>query len=346
MSSELVPGKRVAAVSTDAEPPRLDALGTAFLEGLSGRSEYTRRNYRHALVEFMLWHRQERGSAPDWARLERDDFRAYLRYLGRHNLGRASLQLRFSALRSFYRFLVRQTVLTVSPIKNIALPKPGKRLPRFLTTDQVEQLVSTPVQPPSPDAEPSSPIAQLLGKRNAAALEIMYSCGLRISEVCGLRVEDIDRSGSQIRVRGKGRKERLVPVGGPALEALHKYWGALPVCPGASEPVFYSRRFLRYQLGSHATALPYSARPSKPLAMTPRDLQLALKDYLAFLRLDPTLTPHKLRHSFATHLLDAGADLRSVQELLGHAHLSTTQVYTHLTTERLKKAYDQAHPRA
>ena len=148
-----------------------------------------------------------------------------------------------------------------------------------------------------------------------------------VSELCGLRVADIDWSEQLVRVRGKGKKERLVPIGQPALAAIKNYWSVLPHPPSGQAPVFLSERKM-------------------PGPIAPYILQYRLKKHLAAAGLDPTLTPHKLRHSYATHLLDAGADLRSVQELLGHAHLVTTQVYTHLTTERLKKAYDAAHPRA
>jgi integrase/recombinase XerC len=160
-----------------------------------------------------------------------------------------------------------------------------------------------------------------------ALLETIYSCGLRISELCGLNAEDLDWSEKLVRVRGKGKKERLVPIGEHALKAITRYWDLLPVRPAGNAPAFLSN--------------PKNGRP-----LYARDLQLRLKKHLASAGLDPQITPHKLRHSYATHLLDAGADLRSVQELLGHAHLVTTQVYTHLTTERLKRAYDQAHPRA
>ena len=148
-----------------------------------------------------------------------------------------------------------------------------------------------------------------------------------MSELCGLRVDDIDWSEQIVRVRGKGKKERLVPVGKPALMAIQDYWNTFKQPPGGVAPVFLA------ETKKHS--------PLRPLQLSRR-----LKKYLAIGRLDPGLTPHKLRHSYATHLLDAGADLRSVQELFGHAHLVTTQVYTHVTTERLKKAYDAAHPRA
>jgi integrase/recombinase XerC len=158
-------------------------------------------------------------------------------------------------------------------------------------------------------------------------LEAIYSCGLRISELCGLLAEDIDWREQAVRVRGKGKKERLVPIGAPALKAIENYWKSLPCAPEGNAPVFM-------------------ANPVKTRPLYPRLVQMRLKRYLEIAGLDPNLTPHCLRHSYATHLLDAGADLRSVQELLGHAHLVTTQVYTHLTTERLKQAYDRAHPRA
>ena len=163
--------------------------------------------------------------------------------------------------------------------------------------------------------------------RDVAILETIYSCGLRISELCGLRTDDINWNEQIVRVRGKGKKERLVPAGGPALAAIQNYWNKLKHPPGIDTPVFLAK-----------------AHELKP--MYPRLVQLRLKRYLARAGLDPHLTPHQLRHSYATHLLDAGADLRSVQELLGHAHLVTTQVYTHLTTDRLKKTYNKAHPRA
>ena len=282
-------------------------------------SVYTQRNYKQALSEFRTWHRNERGTPPDWKQLERDDFRAYLRFLGRQQFSRAAVQLRFSSLRSFYKFLVRRGLLPATPIKGVLLPKLAKRLPRFLTEKQMNDLLD------SPDKVPHRTKSDAL--RDRAILETIYSCGLRVSELCGLEAQDIQWSDQLVRVRGKGKKERLVPIGDPALQAIRSYWHALAEPPLAVMPVFL-------------------ASANKPDPMYPRMIQLRLKRYLAIAGLDPKLTPHKLRHSYATHLLDAGADLRSVQELLGHAHLATTQVYTHVTTERLKKAYDQAHPRA
>src|SRR5436190_8746493 len=318
-------------------------------------SVYTQRNYQQALTEFANWHSDSVGRVPsrgaigevrravpsappiNWQSLERDDFRAYLRYLGRHQLSRAAIQLRFSALRSFYKFMVRRGILEKVPIKHITLPKLAKRLPRFLTPQQMLDLLRAPLkdlQAAPQSSEPSDksdPVGRASSRatpfRDAAILEVIYSCGLRISELCGLKAEDISWNQQCIRVRGKGKKERLVPIGTPALQAIEAYWRQLGEPPAPSMPVFL-------------------AHPKKPKPMYPRLVQLRLKRHLATAGLDPNLTPHKLRHSYATHMLDAGADLRSIQELLGHAHLVTTQVYTHVTTDRLKKAYDKSHPRA
>ncbi len=308
-----------------------DSWITKFLEHLAterGVSPYTLRNYRQTLMEFVRWHQDERQQPPAWKTLQRDDFRSYLRSLGRSKMGRAAIQLRFSALRSFYKFLVRRGVAESSPIKNLQLPKLGKRLPRFLTAQQMLDLLRAPLK--ELDALPQTSESEAPASdyhRDMAILETIYSCGLRVSELCGLSVEDLNWNDQLVRVRGKGKKERQVPIGAPALEAIRAYWQKLDHAPGLSSPVFLRN-------------------PSDSSAMYPRLIQLRLKRYLEIAGLDPQLTPHKLRHSYATHLLDAGADLRSVQELLGHAHLTTTQVYTHLTTERLKKAYDGAHPRA
>jgi site-specific recombinase XerD len=317
-----------------AEAPQeiRDAWIRKFLAHLAvdrGASVYTQRNYKQALEEFTLWHKNERQQPPVWDKLQRDDFRAYVRFLGRQNLGRAATQLRFSALRTFYKFLIRHGAVASSPIKNISLPKLPQRLPKYLTREQMLALLDAPLKPLAEKKEKSRgrPISAGICCRDVAIIETIYSCGLRASELSGLRVEDIDWSEQIVRVRGKGKKERLVPIGEPALAAIKNYWSTLAQKPAGNSPVFL-------------------AHTKNPAPVSPRDLARRLKKYLALAGLDPALTPHKLRHSYATHLLDAGADLRSVQELLGHAHLVTTQVYTHLTTERLKRAYDAAHPRA
>jgi integrase/recombinase XerC len=294
-----------------------------------GASVYTQRNYNQALTEFERWHLGERKSPAVWEKLQRDDFRSFVRFLGRNNLSRAATQLRFSALRTFYKFLIRHGAAEASPIKNLSLPKPEKRLPKFLTKQQMEALLVAPFELLKIQKEKKAgrPVSQIAALRDVAVLETIYSCGLRVSELCGLRVEDVDWSEQIMRVRGKGKKERLVPVGKPALMAIQDYWNTFKQPPGGASPIFF-------------------AETKKRAPLSPLQLSRRLKKYLSIAGLDPGLTPHKLRHSYATHLLDAGADLRSVQELLGHAHLITTQVYTHVTTERLKKAYDAAHPRA
>jgi len=320
---------------TDApssEPGLTEPWTHQFLAHLAtdrGASVYTQRNYRQALTEFLRWHHNERAAMPAWEKLERDDFRGFVRFLGRNRLSRAAMQLRFSALRTFYQFLIRRGAAQASPIKNLSLPKLERRLPKFLTRDQMEALLIAPFELlKNPKVKKAGrPVSQVAALRDVAVLETIYSCGLRVSEVCGLRAEDIDWGGQTVQVRGKGKKERHVPVGKPALMAIQDYWNTFKQPPVGASPVFL-------------------AETRKPAPLRPLQLSRRLKKYLVLAGLDPGLTPHKLRHSYATHLLDAGADLRSVQELLGHAHLVTTQVYTHVTTERLKKAYDAAHPRA
>ena len=294
-----------------------------------GASVYTQRNYDQALTEFYRWHQNERHSAPTWDKLQRDDFRNYLRFLGRQNLSRAAIALRFSAMRTFYRFMIRQGCAAASPIKNLSLPKQGRRLPQFLTKEQMVALLEAPLKSlDTPKGKSAGrPISAAACYRDVAVLETIYSCGLRISELCGLRVTDIDWNERIVRVRGKGKKERLVPISETALRAMETYWVMLSDRPSGEMPVFLSET-------------------KKRSPLSPLMLERRLKKYLMLAGLDPSLTPHKLRHSYATHLLDAGADLRSVQELLGHAHLATTQVYTHVSTERLKRAYEKSHPRA
>jgi integrase/recombinase XerC len=313
--------------NSEVGPPCLDE----FLDHLrveKGASEHTFRNYRQALNEFVLWLAEELKLRPGWEKLQRDHFRSYLRYLGRIKLSRAAIQLRFSALRSFYRFLIRRGVLEQSPIRNLSLPPLPKRLPLFLTRDQAEKLLDAPLKElASLKGRSEKKVEQASFYRDRAILETIYSCGLRISELCALQAGDLDWREQAARIRGKGKKERLAPIGMPALKAIREYWQTMGEPPAPTEPVFL-------------------ANEQEGTPVYPRLVQLRLKRYLEQAGLDPAVTPHTLRHSYATHLLDAGADLRSVQELLGHAHLVTTQIYTHVTTERLKRAYDKAHPRA
>jgi len=298
-----------------------------FLSNEKDASVYTQRNYRQALDEFEQWYRDTNESPVRWSELERNDFRLFLRQLGRRELSQAAIRLRFSALNSFYKFLMRRGLVESSPVKDVTLPKPAKRLPQFLTIDQMNALLDAPMRELSAKDGTKRKVSQVPSLRDRAILETIYSCGLRIGEICRMLAGEIEPDDLVVNVHGKGKKERQVPIGRAAVEAIRLYWERLAKPPALDEPVFF-------------------ASEKKRSAIYPRLIQLRLKKYLTICGLDPTLTPHKLRHSYATHMLDAGADLRSVQEMLGHANLTTTQVYTHVTTERIKRAYDEAHPRA
>ena len=302
-----------------------------FLENEKAASIYTLRNYRQALLEFAEWYQNKNGQNAPWENLKRDTFRVFLRHLGRTNFSQAAIRLRFSAINSFYKYLMRRGLLEASPVKGITLPKPAKRLPQFMTIEQMVQLLD------APEAEYRTKVLAYEGTnkkvqqapylRDRAILETIYSCGLRIGEICRMLSDEIDANELVVNVHGKGKKERQVPIGKTAVEAIKSYWLLLANQPESNEPVFF-------------------ASEKKRSPIYPRLVQLRLKNYLNACGLDSSLTPHKLRHSYATHMLDAGADLRSVQEMLGHSNLSTTQIYTHVTTERIKRAYNQAHPRA
>ena len=296
-------------------PASDDPLATAYLDYLRDERNASPRtvdNYDRALraaAEFL--------GEKSWRGTTSDDFRAYLFALMKRERSRATIRLEFAALRSFYRFLSERKGLAANPLVAVSLPKAEKRLPVFLTTTQIDALLRAPHE-----AKPEKQAPAWLPWRDAAVLELFYSSGLRLSELASLDVRDIDPHSETVRVLGKGAKERIVPVGEPALEAIQNYRQRAKVQSG---PLFISK--LRKRLG-------------------PASIWTLVKKYLRLAQIPVPASPHKLRHSFATHLLDAGADLRSVQSLLGHASLSTTQIYTHVTTERLKKAYDQAHPRA
>jgi integrase/recombinase XerC len=307
-------------------------LALGFLADLGAvrvASDYTVRNYRQTLEEFSQWHRGVAGGVtPDWPRLTRDHFRQYLRWLGRKQMGRASVRLRLSALRTFYRHLLQHKAVVEQPVRGLRVPKEERRLPRFLSVPDMERLLQAPLEELrrlQSAAEAGAAPDPTEWVRDAAVLELIYSAGLRVSEVCGLRVDQVDLSGRTLHVLGKGRKERVIPFGGPALAALEAYWRWIGPRQKPSDPVFQGRG---------------------GVPLSPIRVQTRLKRYLAQAGLDPALTPHKLRHSFATHLLEDGADLRAVQELLGHKNLKTTEVYTHVTVERLKAVYAAAHPRA
>ena len=299
-----------------AEKSPNDPLRNEFFSYLgSGRnySPQTLRAYRQALAQFYTF----RPSLA-WVDASADDFRAYLLELMKKDKSRATIRLAFASLRSFYNFLNERNIVSCNVLKLVSLPKLEKTLPQFLTVPQVTTLLDQPAK----RERKAKQAPAWMAARDAAILELFYSSGLRLAELAGLHVRDLDPIGETVRVMGKGSRERIVPVGSLALEALSHYRHQAGITNG---PLFINKS--RTRLGH-------------------RSIWLLLKNYVREAGLPATLSPHKLRHSFATHLLDNGADLRSVQSLLGHASLSTTQIYTHVTTERLKRAYDAAHPRA
>lgn len=293
-----------------------DSEVDAFLEYLSvekNSSHRTLGNYHHAIGRFREW----LPEGKTWEKVDADDFRDYLFYCMRDNWARATVRLHFAALRSFYKFLTRRSGLKSNPVVEVQLPKAEKKLPVVLNQKQVLELIEKPLQVDQPKQAPVWTAA-----RDTAILELFYSSGVRLAELAALNVSDFDLHNECVRVFGKGSKERICPVGTPAAEAIHRYRNAARVLDG---PLFISK--LRKRL-------------------TTRAISDLFKKYHALCDIPQNASPHKLRHSFATHLLDHGADLRSVQTLLGHASLSTTQIYTHVSIERMKQVYEKSHPRA
>ena len=281
------------------------------LEVERNASPRTLKVYRQALTAFRAQNQKP------WKQCSTDDFRDYLFAIMKRGQARSYVRLQFSALRAFYKFLTDRKKLPIDPLRQLQLPKIEKKLPLVLTRQQIEELLAAPLKIEKERAAP-----EWMPLRDVAVMELFYSSGLRLSELAALDVEDVDLYTESVRVFGKGRKERVCPIGAPALEAIQKYRLAANVHSG---PLFINKSRKR---------------------ISPRSIWLILKRYLRHTSIPISISPHKLRHSFATHLLDRGADLRSVQALLGHASLSTTQIYTHVTVERLKKAYADAHPRA
>jgi integrase/recombinase XerC len=244
--------------------------------------------------------------------------REFLAYLYGQNYTKSTTARKLATLRSFYKFLIRRGMVSVNPLSTIRTPKQEKRLPKCLDLEQVQKLLDAPGD------------ADLLSARDRSMLEVLYSSGIRVSELVDLEMADLDLQEGVLRVRGKGRKDRLTPIGSQAIKALQRYFELRNGDAKSQQPQSANRVFLN--------------KHGEPLST--RSVRRKLDKYLVMAGLDPGISPHTLRHSFATHLLNNGADLRSVQELLGHQSLSTTQIYTHLTTSRMKEVYDQAHPRA
>lgn len=295
-------------------------------------SDYTGKSYGADLAQFAMFLSGEIGashSSPRSAehsaltldekfiRCEPITVREFLAYLYAQNYTKSTTARKLATLRSFYKFAIRRGLLTTHPLSTIRTPKQEKRLPKCLDLEQVQKLMDAPGD------------ADILAARDRAMLEVLYSSGIRVSELVELEMTDIDLQEGVLRVRGKGRKDRLTPIGSQAIRAIQKYFEMR-----AMDIKSQTRPSPRVFLNKHGSSL------------STRSVRRKLDKYLVTAGLDPGISPHTLRHSFATHLLNNGADLRSVQELLGHQSLSTTQVYTHLTTTRMKQVYDQAHPRA
>ena len=294
----------------------------AYLQHERNFSDHTIRSYTADLVQFVRFiagaeasEALDEEAACDRIRLARPiDLRGFLAELRRADYCRATIARKIATLRSFYKFLAREGEVRRNPVKVIRTPRQDKRLPKFLDPAEVERLLA------APDGK------DILSLRDAAMLEVLYSTGMRVSELMGIDLEDIDPIADVVRVRGKGRRERLAPLGSYAVRALNRYLEARSQSDVRDEQAVF--------LNCHGGRL------------NVRSVRRKLAKYLAIAGLDPGASPHTLRHSFATHMLERGADLRAVQELLGHRSLSSTQIYTHVTAGRLKEIYEAAHPRA
>jgi len=249
--------------------------------------------------------------------LTTDSVRAYMAHLNDKQYSKSTAARKLATLRSFYKFLVKRNYLQNNPVTPVRTPKQDKKLPKFLEYDQVKKLLETP------------PADSWLGARDRAIMETLYGTGVRVSELVALNIEDVDFLGEVLHIRGKGKKERIAPIGSSALQSIQHY-------------MEYRNRRAQNN-GNFDSKVLFVNKHGKRLST--RSVRRKMDKYLKMAGLDPSISPHTLRHSFATHMLNKGAALRSVQELLGHQSLSTTQIYTHLTTKKLKEVYDDAHPR-
>jgi len=298
----------------------MQATVQAFLRHLRierNASELTLKSYSDDFESFYDYLQDRLGRIPEVEDLTINVLRGYVTYLHECEYARSTIARRLACLRSFFKFTTREGITTSNPAKALRTPRTGRKLPHFLTTDQVSRLLEAP---PANDA---------MGLRDRAILETMYSAGLRVAELVSINIGDWDRAANILRVLGKGKKERIAPVGSYAARALDRWLEVRVADPDAApdeRDALFLNRFGR--------------------RLTTRSIGRMLEKYLQVTGLDSITSPHTLRHSFATHLLDGGADLRSVQELLGHKSLTTTQIYTHVSTRRLRETYEHAHPHA
>lgn len=288
-----------------------------YLNNEKNASEYTIKSYREDLSILFEYLEESLGSSPRPAEITPLDLRTYVSALHEAGYAKSSVARRLASLRSFFKFCQREGLCDQNPAKPLRNPRKDRKLPHFLTDREIGKLLNSP-----PKDEP-------MGLRDRAIFETLYSAGLRVSELVGINEEDIDFDEGVVIVRGKGKRERYAPLGKFAIRAIQRWLKVRKLAKGAapkgSTPVFVNKFGKR---------------------ITTRSIGRMLEKYLKLTGLDTRTSPHTLRHSFATHLLDRGADIRSVQELLGHKSLVTTQIYTHVSTSGLRKAYDLAHPRA
>ena len=330
---------RVAVPPRPAPPAVADDPAVAqfaqHLRAERNASEHTLEAYLSDIGQFcaQAWGAEARPPFP-WKSPDRFAARRFLASFQKAGCAPATARRKMSGLRSFFRFMVREGLVKDNPFAGLQQPKPRRRLPKVLDREAVVRLLDAPARRREQERGREEPggsrFADCAALRDTAILELFYSTGMRLAELCGLTDARLDLVSGTALVRGKGKKERFCPIGRPAAAALQ---AALDARDG----------WLAH-LGQGRAPAVFINKNGGPL--TPRSVERLLKKHLAAAGLDPGLTPHALRHSFATHLLDAGADLRSVQELLGHASLSTTQIYTHVSVERLKEEYGKAHPRA
>ncbi|VTS02114.1 tyrosine recombinase XerC [Tuwongella immobilis] len=298
----------------------MDAAVADFLRHLGlekNSSAHTVKSYREDLTLAVAFLREKLGESAQPIQITPRTLRAYTVWLHEQNYAKTTVARRIASLRSWLRYLCRQGILQTNPADGLRGPRQSKKLPHFLSIADVDRLLAAPNRDEPP------------GRRDHAMLETLYSAGLRVSELVGLNVEDVDLGEGVLVVRGKGRKERLALIGPTATQALIAWY--------ADRPAILNGRI------RDANAVFLNQKGGR---LTVRSVGRILAHYLQQLGLDPQTSPHTLRHSFATHMLDAGADIRGVQELLGHRNLTTTQVYTHVTTQRLHESYRNAHPRA
>ncbi|MEK7310089.1 MAG: tyrosine recombinase XerC [Planctomycetota bacterium] len=347
-----------------------------FIEYISSVRNYSRetvRAYHTDLMQFSAFLKPQFPSA-DFADITNLVIRSYLVFLKEKNYQKTSLARKVATLKSFFKFLAQKRLVANNPITLIRSPRINKKLPDFMTESEVKNMVHQPVIQ-APKFRPNE--GRMVALRDAAILELLYSCGLRVSELTQLKIKDIDFNSSVAHILGKGRKERIVPVGSFAMKAIENYLTARgkeaqdnknqqePHMANKavakqkpelrSRPGAFSQRLKRSELSASVTTITERASEQNSHLFLNRFggglTDRSVRNEIARYRLGTGLTnkrisPHTFRHTFATHLLDHGADLRSVQELLGHKSISTTQIYTHITTNRLKEVYNQAHPRA